>query len=369
MKFNCDKNLLLEAVYQASKAVTNKSSIAVLEGLLLEVSDKLYITGYDLNIGIKTSVEIECESEGTLVINCKLLSDILRKLPDDVIYFETTNNSLINIKCGRAVFDIAYSDSAEFPEMPEVIRENLIEINNKTLKSMISETIFAVSDNESKLIHTGCLFETEENQLKVIAVDGYRLAIRKEIMEKEIQNNQSFVVPGFALREIERIVGDDEDYTLVFPNEKHILFETNNTIIITRLLPGTFLNYKAAVPSDNKYEIIISKRDLMTATERVSLIVNERLKNPIKFSFENNLLKLSCITTLGKSYDECLYSGDVDELEIGFNNKYIIDALKACSDEEILITMKSSLTPLVIKPIENDKFLYLVLPVRLKNND
>lgn len=370
MKFSCEKSTFLDAINITSRAVSTKSTIAVLEGIRITATNTLVLAGYDLSIGIRTGIDADIIEQGEIVLNAKLLGDIIRKLPNDIIYVETDEKMLTTIKCGRAVFNLVASASDDFPQMPEVDRNQQINMPQPTLKSMISQTIFAVSDNEAKPIHTGCLFEITQNNLNIVAVDGYRLAVRREILEPAPEKDMHFVVPGNALREIERILSDDSEKKVsIYPDEKHILFSINDTIFITRLIDGEFLNYRSAIPTDFSYTIPIHAREMITSIERVSLIVSEKLKNPVHLSFDGPVIKMSCITAVGKSYDEYALEEPVENLEIGFNNRYLLDALRACPDDKILMGLKGALNPLVLNPAEGNAFTYLVLPVRLKSGE
>lgn len=370
MKFSCEKSTLLDAVSISSRAVSGKSAIALLEGLLFQATDHLMLTGYDLTLGIRTSISADIIEQGHAVLNARIFGDIIRKLPDDTVYIEINDKLMTTIKCGRSIFNLIASPADDYPQLPDVSQESSISITETTLKNMIAKTIFAVSDNESKPIHTGELFEAQENNLQIAAVDGYRVSVRREKIEKTVDKEMKFVVPGSALREIERILGDNDTLVSIYPDEKHILFSIGDTQLITRLIEGEFLNYRAAIPSDADFRITADTKELITCIERVSLIISEKLKNPVRLVFDGEILKLSCITAIGKSYDECSYEGQVDNLEIGFNNRYLLDALRACSDEkQVVIALKGALNPIVITPLEGDAFTYLVLPVRLKANE
>ena len=370
MKFSCEKSILQEAVITASRAVSNKSNVALLEGILIAAdADGLTLCGYNMSMGIRVHIGAEVNETGRAVLGAKLFGDIIRKLPDDIIYVEIDDKMVATIKCGRAVFNLITSPAEEFPKLPEVEDGNSLVLSQKTLKSMISRTIFAVSDNESKPIHTGCLFETEGDRLNVVAVDGYRLSVRRETLEHAPETDARFVVPGTSLREVERILTETDEPVEILPDSKHIMFHIGETVLITRLLEGEFLNYRAAIPANGDFNITASVRDLVTGIERVSLIVSEKLKNPVRMKFDGSLLCMSCITAIGKSYDECVYEGSVDGLEIGFNNRYLLDALRACPDETVRIALKGSLNPIVFTPVDGNSFTYLVLPVRLKAND
>ena len=369
MQFSCEKSILQEAITTASRAVSSKSSIALLEGLLItaEADGCLTLCGYNMSMGIRVSVGAMVSEPGSAVLNARLFGDMIRKLPDDVIFIETNENLLTTIRCGKALFNLVASDAEEFPHLPEVKNsENPIIIPQNMLKSMISQTIFAVSDNETKPVLTGCLFELEGQQLNVAAVDGFRLSVRRETLEAPVAQSVKFVVPGSALREVERILAESDAKAEIYPDSKHILFRIGDTVLITRLLEGEFLNYRAAIPADATSVITADVRQLITSIERVSLIVSEKLKNPVRMVFDGDVLKLSCITAIGKSYDEYQYEGNVEHLEIGFNNRYLLDALRACPSETVNISLKGNLNPIVFTPEEGNAFTYLVLPVRLK---
>ena len=334
MKFSCEKEILLGLLGTASRAVTGKSSMPLLEGLLICAdASTLTVTGYDMSMGIRTTTETDVVEPGSIVINARLLLDIVRKLPNDVVYIETDDKLMTTVKCGRAVFNLAATEADEFPALAEVSSATGFSLPQNILKSMISQTIFSVSDNESKPIHTGCLFELDGSRLNVAAVDGYRLSVRRETIEG-MSGEMKFVVPGASLREIERILGEDDEPVEIFPDQKNILFRIGGTTL-----------------------------------ERVSLIVSEKLKNPVRFHFDGNYVQLSCVTAIGKSYDECPIDGCIEDLEIGFNNRYMLDALRASGTEKVRLQLKGSLNPIVISPTEDDKFTYLVLPVRLRAND
>lgn len=369
MKFSCEKETLLGLIGTASRAVTGKSSMPLLEGLLVTAeTDSLTLTGYDLSMGIRTTAEADIVEPGSIVLNAKLFYDIVRKLPQDIVYLETDDKLLTTIKCGRAVFNLVATEADEYPALAEVSADTGFSLPQSMLKSMIAQTIFSVSDNESKPIHTGCLFELESNRLNVVAVDGYRLSVRRETVEG-ISGDMKFVVPGPSLREIERILTEEDGDVEIFPDRKNILFRIGGTTLITRLIDGEFLNYRAAIPSEFEYVVTADRHEMITCIERVSLIVSEKLKNPVRFHFDGSYMQMSCITAVGKSYDECAFEGTIDDLEIGFNNRYILDALRAAGDETVKIQLKGSLNPIVVSPLEGDKYTYLVLPVRLKAND
>ena len=369
MKFSCEKETLLNLLNIASRAVTGKSSMPLLEGLLLAAdADTLTITGYDLSMGIRTTAQVDVVEPGRIVLNSRLFCEIVRKLPQDVVYLETDDKLMTTIKCGRSVFNLMANEADEYPALADVASDKGLSLPQPILKSMIAQTIFSVSDNESKPIHTGCLFEIEGSRLNVVAVDGYRLSVRRETVEG-VPGDMKFVVPGTSLREIERILDDDDDIVEIFPDSKNILFRIGGTTLITRLIDGEFLNYRAAIPKEFEHEVSADRQELIQCIERVSLIVSEKLKNPIRFHFDGSYVQMSCVTAIGKSYDECPFDGSIENLEIGFNNRYILEALRAAGDEQVKLQLKGALNPMIISPMEGNKYTYLVLPVRLKAND
>ena len=367
MKFSCEKAQLLAAITVTSKVASAKSAVPALEGLLLEADDRLRISGYDLKTGIKTEIPAEITEAGSIVLNARLLGDIVRKLPDDIIVFTISNDNMATITCGMSKFNILGTPAGDYPELPSVDEQNTIYIPQNVLKRMIAETIFAVSDNESRPVHTGSLFELEGGTLTIVSVDGYRLALRKEQLEKADMADCSFIVPGSALSEVEKIASDSEDMVKISLGSKHILFSIGSTIVISRRLEGDFLNYRQAIPQTNKIHLTVDKKVFMDAVDRVSLIISEKLKSPVRCVFADGVVNLSTATALGKASDECKLAGDGKDLEIGFNNKYLLEALKAAPADAVRISLGTSVSPCVICPIEDaDNFTYLVLPVRLK---
>lgn len=370
MKFSCEKAILISAINIAARAASSKSSIPALEGLLLEAGERLQISGYDLKTGIRTTVPAEVHKAGGIILNARLLGDIVRRLPDDMVTVSVDDGFMTNISCGMSVFNIMGSSAADYPELPMVDYQNCIDIPQKTLKSMILDTIFAISDNESRPIHTGSLFELEGNTLTVVSVDGYRLALRREFIESAEARDVSFVVPGSALSEISKIIADVEEPVKISLGAKHIMFTFEDTVLISRRLEGEFLNYRQSIPQNSKFTVKASKRAVLDSVERVSLIISDKLKSPVRCVFDDGVLKMSTTTALGRASDECYVEGTGEGLEIGFNNRYLLDALKTAPAEEIVMKINTSVSPCIILPAdESSSFLYMILPVRLKANE
>lgn len=367
MKFSCEKALLQAAISTTSRAVSPKSSIPALEGILLEAGSDLRLTGYNLETGIRTIVPADIREEGTLVLGARLFGEIVRKLPDDIVTFQS-ENYMVNIKCGMSEFNILGTDPEEFPELPTVEYQNSLILPQSRLKAMISQTLFAVSDNESRPIHTGSLFEVDSEGLTIVSVDGYRLALRHEsIDKKEGAETFSFVVPGAALSEVEKICSGVDEPASVTQGARHVMFKVGDTMLVSRRLEGEFLAYRQAIPRNNTIHVEGDTRALLSSIDRVSLIISDKLKSPLRCVFDSNLLKISTKTAIGDAYDECPLSGDGGGLEIGFNNKYLMDALKAAPADKVRLELTTGVSPCVILPTEGEEnFLYMVLPVRLK---
>ena len=367
MKFSCEKALLQAAISTTSRAVSPKSSIPALEGILLEAGNDLLLTGYNLETGIRTIVPADIREEGTLVLGARLFGEIVRKLPDDIVTFQS-ENYMVNIKCGMSEFNILGTDPEEFPELPTVEYQNSLILPQSRLKAMISQTLFAVSDNESRPIHTGSLFEVDSEGLTIVSVDGYRLALRHEAIDKkEGAETFSFVVPGAALSEVEKICSDVDEPASVTQGARHVMFKVGDTMLVSRRLEGEFLAYRQAIPRNNTIHVEGDTRALLSSIDRVSLIISDKLKSPLRCVFDSNLLKISTKTAIGDAYDECPLSGDGGGLEIGFNNKYLMDALKAAPADKVRLELTTGVSPCVILPTEGEEnFLYMVLPVRLK---
>ena len=310
----------------------------------------------------------EITAADRLVLSARLFGEIVRKMPDDVVVF-TSQGYTVNIRCGLSEFNILGTDPEEFPELPAVDQQNALTIGQPVLRSMIGQTLFAVSDNESRPIHTGSLFEVDENGLTVVSVDGYRLALRHEsVEEKKGADAFSFVVPGSALGEVEKICSGEEGVT-VTQGARHIMFQTGDTVLVCRRLEGDFLAYKNAIPRNNTVKVEVEARALLASIDRVSLIISEKLKSPLRCVFGDGMVDITTKTAIGDAADQCVINGDGGGLEIGFNNKYLMDALKAAPADKLRMEFTSGVAPCVILPAEGEEnFTYMVLPVRLKAN-
>ena len=366
MKFSCEKALLAAAISTTSRAVAAKSSIPAMEGIFIQAGNNLQLTGYDLKTGIQTTVPAEIQEPGSLVLSARLFGEIIRKMPDDIVFF-SAEDYMVHLKCGLSEFHILGTDPEEFPELPTVDQQNSITLNQATLRAMIAQTLFAVSDNESRPIHTGSLFEVEDGKLTVVSVDGYRLALRREPFEtSEGAAAFSFVVPGSALKEVEKICSGEGSVTIC-QGARHILFQAGDTILVCRRLEGEFLAYRKTISRNNPIQLECDSRALRTSIDRVSLIISEKLKSPLRCLFGDGVVSISTKTSIGDAFDQCPITGDGKNLEIGFNNRYLMETLSAAPAEKLKLELSSGTAPCLVLPTEGEEnFLYMVLPVRLK---
>lgn len=373
MKFSCEKAILQAAVTTAGRVVAPKSSIQVLEGVLIEAeSGSLSISGYNLETGIIARVDAEVQEPGAIVLSARLLGDILRQLPDDMVSVSAGADCSVHISCGPPFFDIKGSSDEDFPELPSVSDGTGLTITQGNLRAMIAQTIFAVSDNESRPIHTGALFETDGEQLTLVAVDGYRLALRREkLLSQEGAGGLSFVVPGAALNEVEKICADSDAPVTVTQGERHVTFEIGNILLVARRLEGEFLNYRQTIPRNNTVVLEADAADLQRSINRASLIINDKLKSPLRCKFEDGSLSITSKTAIGAAFDRCPISGDGGGLEIGFNNRFLMDAVKAAPADRLRLELNTATSPCLVLPREGepDNFLYMVLPVRLRASE
>jgi len=369
MKFSCEKHLLQAAVGTASRAAAAKSPIPSLEGILIEAGENVKFTGYDLKEGIYTSIPADVVTPGAAVLGAKLLGDIVRSLPDGVVTISIEKGTLANISCGKSEFSIMGTAAADYPEIQGVEEGFTFSLPQKTLRSMIDQTIFAISGNESRPVYTGSLFEIENDTLCVISVDGYRLAMRREKLDADGETT-GFIVPGAALSDVEKICADTDDPVVITVGQKQIRFSFEETVLISRRLEGEFLNYKKAVPTNFNTFAVAERADFQRVVERVSLIIDDKIKSPLRCAFSLDSVELLCVTSLGRAEDSVSVTGSGDPLEIGFNNRYLLDAVKAAPSEKLKICLGSATSPCVIVPEddEDDSFLFMILPVRLPTN-
>ena len=370
MKIICDKDKILKAINSVTKAVASKTTMPILEGILIQTNDKeVKLTTYDLEIGIEYIVEAQVEEQGATVVNAIMFSEIIRKLPDTEIKIYINDKNLLVIECEGSLYKLATMNPNEFPELPQINVENSIELEQNALKEMIRKTLFAVSTEENRPIFTGCLFEVVDNKLNLVAVDGFRLAWKSKYLQTKV-NNFSAVIPGRTLNEINKIILDNFDTIQIGIAKNQALFEMENCKIVTRLLDGEFLNYSNVIPSMWDTRIRVNKSNMQNCFERVSLIssssIEREKKYPVKVSIDIGKVVISCTNQTGDAKEEMYVSTEGKNLEAGFNPKYFLDAFRAIDDEEVFIDFGTSISPCIIRPVDNGDYIYMILPIRMK---
>ena len=366
MKFTCEKNQLVSATSVASRTVAQKSAIAGLEGILVRAGVKVQLTGYNLETGITVTMDAAVQEPGACIMPARLFFDIIRKLPDDTVSIQVDENFKVNIRGGISSFTITALSAEDYPELPDVDSEKGIRVPQCELKAMISGTIFAVSENQARPIHTGVLFEVDETSITSVAVDGYRLALRRYTPEEKLDRTLKFVAPAAALKEVEKILGDTDETAAFYPGSKHILFTIGEATLVCRILEGEFLDWRRVLPQNNPVKLVGNVSQLTDTIERVGLVISEKLKSPVRCKFGDNTAEFRTVSTIGEAYDVCPIAGDGKDLEIGFNCRYLLDALRAVPDSECTLEMINGLSPIVLNPTQGDRYSYMVLPVRLK---
>ncbi len=366
MKFTVNKSDITEAVSNIQRAVSTKTSIPALEGILLSATETgLELCAYDLELGITTVIPAFVMEPGKAVLSAKLFSDIVRRTPAETVTVSVDEKNMATLESGYSRFSIIGIPAEEFPELPKLSDSTQISLPGALLKSMIRQTLFAIAESDAKPIHQGSLFSLENGILDVVSVDGYRLAVRREPVD--FREDLSFVVPGKTLSELLKLIKDSEEPVEISAGRRHILFKIDNYTVISSLLEGEFLNYKAAIPPESQTEVVLKTREAIDSVERVSLLITDRLKSPIRCLFDNNEVKLNCTTSMGRASDQLDVEMTGQSVEIGFNNRYLLEALRNTECDEVKVQLGGPLSPMKVVPKEGDSFLFLVLPVRLKS--
>ena len=369
MRFTCEKSALVTGLNIAGRTVAQKSSLSVLEGVLCRAADGLSFTGYNMETAITYLIDADVSDPGECVLPAKLFGDIIRRLPEGPVTVVVDDTFKVSIRSGYASFTISAESADDYPELPDVHEGKPIRIPQSALKELISGTIFAVSENQARPIHTGVKFEVADDTISAIAVDGFRLARRTYHMAENTNRNLSFVVPAVGLKEVEKILQDSDDRVSFTQGRKHILFQMGCATLVCRVLDGDFLDWRRVVPTNCPIKLVANVSDLASSVERVGLIVSEKYKSPVRCVFSNQVLLMRTNTTIGAAEDRCSYAGDGKELEIGFNVRYLADALKVIPAEEVVLELTNGLSPIVLTPVDDKKdFSYMILPVRIKNN-
>lgn len=365
MKFSCPKDIILSAVITTSKAAASKSTIAALEGVLLELDgNTLKVTGYNLDIGISTDITVNGIENGATVINAKMASDIIRKMPSGELTFSCDDSNIAAITNKNTEFSVMCMSASDYPVIPQINPETSFSIPQKTLKSMISQTKYACALVDTRPALMGCKFEIENNELNIVASDGIRIALRQEPIAYD---NIDFIVPLKTLEELCHILTDDNDKNVTICIDRNqISFDVEGYTMISRLIEGDFIPYKMHVACDDTVYAEVNCREVMDMLERSMLIINEKNKCPVRCEFTGDHLAMSCSTALGKINDKINIKYNGEPVTIGFNAKYLLDAIKACDSDKVKMVIDNATKPIIIIPMEGREFTFLLLPMRLK---
>ena len=363
MKIICNKSNLVKGVSIVSKAVPSKTTMPILECILIDATmDIIRLTANDMELGIQTEIEGEIVDRGMIAIDARIFSEIVRKLPDSDITIETDDRLQTVITCEKAKFDISGKPGEEFSYLPVIEKENSIEISQFTLKEVIRQTIFSISDSESNKMMGGELFEIRNNVLRVVSLDGHRISIRK-IELKESYPARKVVVPGKTLNEISKILSGDADKDVtIFFTDKHIVFEFDNTTVVSRLIEGEYFKIDQMLSSDYETKVTINKKELLDCIDRATLLIKEGDKKPIIINITDGAMELKINSTVGSMDEEIDIEKLGKDLMIGFNPRFLIDALRVIDDETITIYLVNPKAPCFIRDDENS-YIYLILPV------
>ncbi len=366
MFFTTERASLLDAVSRMQRVVGAKTSMPILEGILISAEQgKTTLIAYNLEMGMKKEIYANCKTEGDIVINARLLADILRRMSGLQVEIETDEKLNCHIRCGDATFDIMGMAATDFPEMPAVAEGNKISIESDIMAEMIKTTIFAAATNEgAKPILTGINFEVNNSYLQLVGIDGFRLAIRREKV-KETKDIE-FTVSNKAVAEVLRLIDEQSENVEILVGNRLISFEINGYSFISRLIEGEFVNYRKTLPEENNQRVVVNTRDLINTIERVSLLISESFSTPIRCYFNELNVVFTCATSVGRATETFNLTLEGESFEIGLNSRYLLDALRAVDTEEIQILFNGSNAGILILPPEGESFKYMIMPMRLK---
>ena len=369
MKIVCSKKILVNKIGIAQKAVCSKTNLEALKNFVLEASDnQLIITGYDLDLGILATMEADVEVSGKFAVNAKLFGDIIRKLPLDILALEfNKDNNTILITSGMSTFQIVAGNLDEFPTLPSISNGSKFKLNSKEFKSMVNKTKIAISQDNTKPLLTGALMEIDTNSINMVALDGYRLAISKHEVESGIDSLKKVIVPGRTLNDISSALGSDNidiEFTI---DEKYISVEFDDVKIISRLLEGEYIEYTRLLPNEYKTEIKINRLKFLNAIDRATILAVHEKNSLVKFSIADEFIQATCNSDLGNLSEQVEINKTGDSLNIAFNSRYLTEALKIMSSDDVTLKFTTNLNPCTIHPMDESDYTYLLLPIRLAN--
>ncbi|QIB67931.1 DNA polymerase III subunit beta [Aminipila butyrica] len=368
MKFTCNQQILSRAINTVSKAVTNRTTIPILKGILLKAEEnQLVLTASDLDLSIEKKIDAYVAEKGEVVVLSRLFGEIIRKLPNEEITIELKEDNNITIQCSSSQFNIVCFPPDEFPNIGEVEEQSKLMLNRELFKEMIRKTAFAASLDESKGVIVGVLIELEENHLNMVALDGFRMAVVREEMKNEEETK--IIITAKILSEISKIISEveDEDVGIILDNKKAVVL-LDETRIVLRLLEGEFIKYRDILPKECKTIVTLNRGDFLESIERASLFAKEGKNNLVKLSISENNMTITSRSEEGNVKEEVIISTEGENLDIGFNSKYLLDVLKVIEDDNIRLELNNGVSPCLVKPVEGGQFVYLILPVRLSGN-
>ena len=367
MNIICEKKELLDGINIALKAIPSKSTMAILECMVIEVKDDVIkLISNNLEIGIETIVKGKIIEEGSIAVNAKVFFEITRKLPSDEINIHADEEAeQMHISGGKTEFNIAVRSTEEFPFLPSIVKTNSVQISQFTLREVIQQTVFSISDNENTKIMTGELFDISGDRLQVVSLDGHRISIRK-IKLKDVYEDIRVIIPGKTLIEISKILtGDLKDEVHMYFTEKHVLFEFNDTIFLSRLIEGEYYRIEKMLSSDYETKLLVNKQEMLDCIDRTTLLIKESEKKPVIIDIKDNTMEFSIRSEIGSMNEELMAEKTGKDIMIGFNPKFLIDALRVIDDDEVNIYMINPKAPCFIKD-EEESYIYLILPVNFK---
>lgn len=364
MKISIQQNRLSKAINIVQRGISSRSTLPILGGVLIKASsNRLILTGTDLELGIETQVDCEVIEEGNIVITSKLFGEVIRKLPTEMINIEVDLDNNVHISCSNSKFNLLGQPYEEYPQLPELDESKSFHMAKDLLKNMIKQTIFATAQDETRPILTGALLETENSEASLIALDGYRLAFKK--IKINYEENIKVVVPGKTLNEVSKIIDEDEADIKISTTDNHIIFGVGPTTITSRLLEGQFLNYRDIIRDEYNTKIVASTKELQSSIERASLLAREGKNNLIKLEAKGGQIIITSNSEIGDVYETVSAQIEGEGLEIAFNSKYILEGIKAIESEDLELYLTSNVNPCIIKPFNDESYTYLVLPVRM----
>ena len=368
MKFKIDQRGLSKHINIVQKGISSRTTLQILDGILIEAkNNKLKLTATDLEISIETYVECEIEKEGSIVVNSRIFGDIIRKLPSAAISINVDDSNNMNIQCENSEFNILGNSHNEYPDLPIILEHDSFELPRDLFKSVIRQTVFATTQDETRPSLTGVLIEIVDRTISFVALDGYRLALRKLPIESDI--DIKIIIPGRALNELNKILDDSEENINISSAPGHVIFNIGDTIVYSRLLEGQFFNYREIIRKDHKTSLILNKKSFQDGLERASLLAKEEKANLIKLSIMEGQILIKSNSEIGNVNEKILSNHEGENINIAFNSRYILEGIKMIDAEEIQLNFMGSLNPCIIKPIQEDNYIYLVLPVRLAQDD